>query len=140
MPGHLGAVSLKKSHDIVILSFCNIVKGLATYYILIYFLYCSCILPKEAIYQHCFDYNFWNYSTWLGKWNDGYAYDLYQKKRTCSIVTLIPENKQSEWIFEHPDNKMEHFSKCSISHEITKHFLYNVCPSIYQMLVLPTLN
>ena len=26
MPGHLGAVSLKKSHDIVILSFCNIVK------------------------------------------------------------------------------------------------------------------
>ena len=29
MPGHLGAVSLKKSHDIVILSFCNIVKGQA---------------------------------------------------------------------------------------------------------------
>ena len=27
MQGHLGAVSLKKSHDIVILSFCNIVKG-----------------------------------------------------------------------------------------------------------------
>ena len=25
MPGHLGAVSLKKSHDIVILSVCNIV-------------------------------------------------------------------------------------------------------------------
>ena len=29
MPGHLGAVNLKKSHDIVILSFCNIVKGQA---------------------------------------------------------------------------------------------------------------
>ena len=29
MPGHLGAVSLKKSHDIVILSICNIVKGQA---------------------------------------------------------------------------------------------------------------
>ena len=30
MPGHLGAVSLKKkSHDIVILSFCNTVKGQA---------------------------------------------------------------------------------------------------------------
>ena len=30
MPGHLGAVSLKKkSHDIVISSFCNIVKGQA---------------------------------------------------------------------------------------------------------------
>ena len=29
MPGNLGAVSLKKSHDIVILSFCNIVKGQA---------------------------------------------------------------------------------------------------------------
>ena len=29
MPGHLGAVSLKKSHDIIILSFCNIVKGQA---------------------------------------------------------------------------------------------------------------
>ena len=29
MTGHLGAVSLKKSHDIVILSFCNIVKGQA---------------------------------------------------------------------------------------------------------------
>ena len=30
MPGHLGAVSLKKSHDsIVILSFSNIVKGQA---------------------------------------------------------------------------------------------------------------
>ena len=29
MPGHLGAVSLKKSHDIVILLFCNIVKGQA---------------------------------------------------------------------------------------------------------------
>ena len=27
MLGHLGAVGLKKSHDIVILSFCNIVKG-----------------------------------------------------------------------------------------------------------------
>ena len=32
MPGHLGAVSLKKSHDIVILSFCNIVKGQANYF------------------------------------------------------------------------------------------------------------
>ena len=31
MPGHLGAVSLKKSHDIIILSFCNIVKGQAKY-------------------------------------------------------------------------------------------------------------
>ena len=29
MLGHLSAVSLKKSHDIVILSFCNIVKGQA---------------------------------------------------------------------------------------------------------------
>ena len=29
MPGHLGAVGLKKSHDIVISSFCNIVKGQA---------------------------------------------------------------------------------------------------------------
>ena len=29
MPGHLGAVILKKSYDIVILSFCNIVKGQA---------------------------------------------------------------------------------------------------------------
>ena len=29
MPGHLGAVGLKKSHDIVILSSCNIVKGQA---------------------------------------------------------------------------------------------------------------
>ena len=28
-PGHLGAVSVKKYHDIVILSFCNIVKGQA---------------------------------------------------------------------------------------------------------------
>ena len=27
-----GAVSLRKSHDIVILSFCNIVKGQANYY------------------------------------------------------------------------------------------------------------
>ena len=35
MPGHLGAVSLKKSHDIVILSFCNIVKGQANYLILV---------------------------------------------------------------------------------------------------------
>ena len=31
MPGHLGAVSLKKPHDIVISSFCNIVKGQANY-------------------------------------------------------------------------------------------------------------
>ena len=29
MLGHLGAVSLKKSHDIIILSFFNIVKGQA---------------------------------------------------------------------------------------------------------------
>ena len=29
MPGLLSAVSLRKSHDIVILSFCNIVKGQA---------------------------------------------------------------------------------------------------------------
>ena len=29
MSGHIGAVSLKKSNDIVILSFCNIVKGQA---------------------------------------------------------------------------------------------------------------
>ena len=28
-----GAVSLRKSHDIIILSFCNIVKGQAIYYI-----------------------------------------------------------------------------------------------------------
>ena len=27
-----GAVSLRKSHDIIILSFCNIVKGQAIYY------------------------------------------------------------------------------------------------------------
>ena len=33
MSGHIGAVSLKKSHDIVILSFCNIVKGQAKYQI-----------------------------------------------------------------------------------------------------------
>ena len=31
MPGHLGAVSLKNSLDIIILSFCNIVKGQAKY-------------------------------------------------------------------------------------------------------------
>ena len=31
MPGHLGAVSLTKSHNIVISSFCNIVKGQAKY-------------------------------------------------------------------------------------------------------------
>ena len=31
MLGHLGAISLKNSHDIVILSFCNIVKGQANY-------------------------------------------------------------------------------------------------------------
>ena len=31
MPGHQAAVSLKKSHDIVILSFCKIVKGQAKY-------------------------------------------------------------------------------------------------------------
>ena len=31
MPGHLGAVSLKKSHYIIILSFCNIVMGQANY-------------------------------------------------------------------------------------------------------------
>ena len=31
MPGQLGAVILKLSHDIVILSFCNIVKGQAKY-------------------------------------------------------------------------------------------------------------
>ena len=35
MLGHLGAVSLKKSHDIVILSFCNIVKGQAKYLLMI---------------------------------------------------------------------------------------------------------
>ena len=29
MPGHLGPVNLKKSHNIVILSLCNIVKGQA---------------------------------------------------------------------------------------------------------------
>ena len=32
MPGHVGTLSLKKSHDIVILSFCNIVKGQANYF------------------------------------------------------------------------------------------------------------
>ena len=32
MPGHLGAVSLKKSHDIIMLRFCNIVEGQATYF------------------------------------------------------------------------------------------------------------
>ena len=31
LPVHLGAVCLKKSHDTVILSFCNIVKGQAKY-------------------------------------------------------------------------------------------------------------
>ena len=31
MPGHLGAVSLTKSHNIVISSFCDIVKGQAMY-------------------------------------------------------------------------------------------------------------
>ena len=32
MPGHLGDVSLKKSRDIIISSFCTIVKGQAKYY------------------------------------------------------------------------------------------------------------
>ena len=36
MPGHLGAVSLKKSHDIIILSFCNILKGQANIVLCIY--------------------------------------------------------------------------------------------------------
>ena len=31
-----GAVSLRKSHDIIILSFCNIVKGQATYKLIDY--------------------------------------------------------------------------------------------------------
>ena len=31
MQGHLGAVSMTKSYDIVILSFCNIVKDQANY-------------------------------------------------------------------------------------------------------------
>ena len=35
MPVHLGAVSLKKSHDIVILLFCNIVKGQANYLVVV---------------------------------------------------------------------------------------------------------
>ena len=38
-----------------------------------------------AISQHCFDYNFWDHTNWLGKWNGGY--DLYEKKRKCTIVT-----------------------------------------------------
>ena len=32
MLAHLGVVSLKKSHDIVVLSFCNIVNGQAKFY------------------------------------------------------------------------------------------------------------
>ena len=37
MPGHLGAVSLKKkTQDIVILSFCNIVKGQAKYVYIVF--------------------------------------------------------------------------------------------------------
>ena len=36
-----GAVSLRKSHDIVILSFCNIVKGQVNY--LGYILYFACV-------------------------------------------------------------------------------------------------
>ena len=39
--GHLGAVSLKKSHDIIILSFCNIVNGQAIYLI--------CMVPTSAL-------------------------------------------------------------------------------------------
>ena len=33
-----GAVSLRNSHDIVILSFCNVVKGQATYVLSVIFL------------------------------------------------------------------------------------------------------
>ena len=40
----VGAVSLRKSHDIVILSFCNIVKGQAKYEIDISFFYLLDIL------------------------------------------------------------------------------------------------
>ena len=38
MPGHLGTVSLKKSHDIIILSFWNIVKGEAKYLYSVFYL------------------------------------------------------------------------------------------------------
>ena len=41
MPGHLGAVSLKKSHGIVILLFCDIVKGQAKQVYLGIFWYCK---------------------------------------------------------------------------------------------------
>ena len=45
MLGHLGAVSLKKSHDIIILSFCNIVKGQTN--ILYHFSLC-----RQQIFQY----------------------------------------------------------------------------------------
>ena len=47
MPGHLGAISLKKSHDIVILSFCNIVWGQANkgYNIEKYIIICQHVRP-----------------------------------------------------------------------------------------------
>ena len=48
-----GAVSLRKSHDIVILSFCNIVKGRAKYHALDWFDSHSALLywqEKESLY------------------------------------------------------------------------------------------
>ena len=90
-----------------------------------------------AISQHCFDYNFWDHTNWLGRWNGGY--DLYEKKRKCTIVTVI-KNKQPNWIFENPDQKIQKISNCTVHHKITKKFFYNVCPSIQQLLLLPTLH
>ena len=43
-----GAVSLRKSHDIVILSFCNIVKGQANYQIHNFNVICGSSKLKEA--------------------------------------------------------------------------------------------
>ena len=47
-----GAVSLRKSHDIIILSFCNIVKGQAKYQIEIDMLFLFSIPAIKKITQH----------------------------------------------------------------------------------------
>ena len=44
-----GAVSLRKSHDIVILSFCNIVKGQAIY------LFLQAVFHNFYVFVNCMD-------------------------------------------------------------------------------------
>ena len=77
-----GAVSQRKSHDIVILSFCNIVKGQAIYLV--------SILPiQQKTYQRMLRYNVDIFTLWLYDHFFSYLPSIINGKNLHFILSVV---------------------------------------------------